>query len=146
MILLDFKDLLKQTLQVDLPTYTTQIREPWEGELAATNTVKQIWITREGFSNGEDIADLGQTTALSVPVFVSIVMQRPKTEAATRLTDQRAEDVIRACRKAVNIFNATHAESGALVNFMQEQSVIVEGFLVSVMHLDIEYDLGAEDT
>ncbi|GAA4002684.1 hypothetical protein GCM10022631_11740 [Deinococcus rubellus] len=143
MIVLNFIQALKAELQTSFPQYTVLAREPIEGELKASNAERQLWITTEGFDSGEDVADQGYSTEIRVPVFVSIVIQRPKTEAATIAALTRRLNVVQACQRAARAFN--HQESGALVNFMQEQPLIVEGFLVSVTHLDIEYDLGAED-
>lgn len=144
MIVLDFIQALKAELQHSFPTYTVQAREPVEGELKAASSERQLWITTEGFDSGEDVADQGLSSEIRVPVFISIIIQRPKTEAATQTALTRRLNVVQAAGRAASAFN--HQESGALVNFIQEQPMIVEGFLVSVTHLDIQYDLGTEDT
>ncbi|AWN22211.1 hypothetical protein DKM44_02310 [Deinococcus irradiatisoli] len=143
MIALTFIQALKAELQTSFPEYTVQAREPIEGELKASSSERQLWITTEGFDSGEDVADQGQSTEIRVPVFVSIVIQRPRSENATEVALTRRLNVVQACQRAARDFN--NQESDALVNFIQEQPLIIEGFLVSVTQLDIQYDLGAEE-
>jgi len=138
-----FIDALVAELRASLPTYTVEAREPAEGELVANSATKQIFVTREGIEPGEDIADLGLSTQVMVPVMVACVMQRPGTPALASAVLRRSLTIVQAIQRTMRDFAQTG--EATLLRFIQEQPQLIEGFYVSVSGVEVHFDLLAEE-
>ncbi|MCP2015619.1 hypothetical protein L1280_002787 [Deinococcus sp. HSC-46F16] len=138
-----FIDLLTAELQRSMPGYTVEAREPVEGELRASSTVKQVFITTEGIEPGEEVADFGASTQVMVPVMVACVMQRPGTVPLAAAVLRRRQAMVQAVQRTMRDF----AETGepTLLRFIQEQPQLIEGYLVSITGVEVHYDLLAEE-
>ncbi|MBZ9753178.1 hypothetical protein K7W42_20285 [Deinococcus sp. HMF7604] len=139
----EFIDLLQTTLEAALPSYTVEAREPAEGELVATDEVKQIFITTEGFDFAEGIADFGQTTRVVVPVMVGCVMQRPGKVTLAAKVLRRRLTLVQAVQRAVQDFGPVRPDVMAVP--LSEQPLLIEGYLVSMTGVELTFDLDAEE-
>lgn len=124
--------------------YTVEAREPAEGELLAREDAKQIFITTEGLEPGTDIADMGESTQVILPVMVACVMRRPGNVILAAQVLRRRLTLVQAVQRVMRDFN--QAQTGAQLRFIQEQPTLIEGYFVSVTGLELEFDLDAEDT
>lgn len=150
-----FIDLLTAELQRSMPGYTVEAREPVEGELRADAEVKQIFITTEGIEPGEQVADLGESTQVMIPVLASCVMKRPnertgtgvldvaKTVIATAKTLRRRLTMVQAVQRTMRDFAQTGEPT--FLRFIQEQPTLIEGFYVSITGVEVHFDLAAEE-
>lgn len=136
-------DHLSAELVRSLPGLTVEAREPTEGELAAGREAKQIFVTTEGIEMGEQIADLGLSTVVRVPVMVACVMPRPSTPLYAAQTLRRRLQVMQAIQRANRTFCQDRTD--CLLNIIQESPSLIEGFYVSITGIEIEFDLISEE-
>lgn len=140
-----FIDHLTVELTRSVPGVKVEAREPAESELAANANIKQIFITTEGIElpDGSQIADLGLSSVVSVPVMVACVMPRPATEEFAVQTLRRRLQVVQAVQRACRTF--CEQQTGCVLNIISEQPNIVEGYFVSVTGIEVEFDLLTEE-
>lgn len=146
--------------------YSVEAREPIEGELKANAVSKdaggnviptrQIFITTESISPGPNIADQGMSTASVIPVLIGLVMQRPNVRRADGTLDipgtitlqaktlRRRLTLVQAVQRVMREFGMQHSDVEDL-SFIQEQPVLMEGFLVSVVGIELTFYLGSEE-
>ncbi|MFB9991225.1 hypothetical protein ACFFLM_04410 [Deinococcus oregonensis] len=135
-----FITALKVELEASLPSYSVQAFEPIEGQLKVGTDSKFIFITTEGIESPEGVADMGASTRIRVPVLVSCVMALPDNEVLAAKILRRRLVIIQACQRVVRDF-----DPNVLVYLVQEQPSLIEGFYVSIVQLDVQYDLQAEE-
>lgn len=130
-------------LQSSLPGYTVEAREPFEGELVADATTKQIFVTREGIEPDEQYADGGASTQVMVPVMVACVMQRPGTPALAAGVLRRSLTIVQAIQRVIRAF--AQAGEPVYLRFLREEPQLIEGFYVSITGVEVHFDLAAEE-
>lgn len=152
----DFIDVLVGELTQRLPPeYSVQAREPLEGELDASASARQVFVTVDGIENADpEYADGGHNTRVRVPVMVGTVMRRPvvqgpqgevrlaETLKLARGTLARRLSVIQAIQKARRSF--AHSHSTVLTEYIGENPQSIEGFYVSVAGVLLEFNLDSE--
>ncbi|MDP9766650.1 hypothetical protein [Deinococcus enclensis] len=126
-------DALVAEIKTVLPDHKVEAREPAESELAANETVRQVFVTTEGLEPGEEFANQGESTQLLIPVFVSCVMPRPGTVVFAAQTLRRRLKLIQAVQRVIRDF--THAHPMADLTWIQERPSLVETFYVSIQAL-----------
>lgn len=136
-------DALVAEIKAVLPDHKVEAREPTESELAANETVRQVFVTTEGMEPGEAFADLGESTQLLIPVMVSCVMPRPGTVTYATQTLRRRLKLIQAVQRVIRDF--THAHPMADLTWIQEQPSLVETFYVSIQGIELRFNLPAEE-
>ena len=137
-------DHLAAELRQTFPTLTVEQREPAEGELAATEDTRQIFLTTEGIELGEQIADQGLSTVVLVPVMASTVMPRPSNPLDAVRTLRRRLKLFQAVQRSIRTFPPA-VDGAALLNIVQEQPNLIEGYYVSIVGIEITFDLATEE-
>lgn len=126
-----------------LPDHTVEAREPAEGELNANTTVKQVFVTTEGFQPAEEFADQGESTQLILPVMVACVMPRPGSVLYAAQTLRRRLKLTQAVQRVIRDF--THQHTEADLTWIQEQPTLIEGFYVSIQGIELRFSLPSEE-
>ena len=134
---LRFIDELALQLTAAFPGYQVNAQEPPETKLDP----RTMWIATDSIEQGVDIADLGETVGISVPVFITTVMSIPTTPAETKTTLARRLSIIQAAQRAARDFIPTN---GALVLYVGEGAVIGNDVYVSAVQVNVQYQLEAE--
>ena len=132
-----FIDQLTQQLIQAFPTYVVKAQEPPETNLKA----RTQWVATDSIEQGVDIADLGESVGIVVPVFIVTVMSVPATPAETRETLKRRLSVIQAAQRTCRTFVP---ENDALVMYIGESAVIGRDFYISTVQINVQYSLQAE--
>ena len=132
-----FIDQLTEQLVLAFPTYQVSAREPPETNLKPGTQ----WVATDSIEQGVDIADLGESVGIVVPVFITTVMSVPATPLETRATLARRLSVIQAAQRACRSFIP---ENDALVTYVCESAVIGGDLYVSTVQINIQYSLQAE--
>ena len=140
-----FIDALKTRLQERLggSGYRIEAREPFEGELAADAQTKQIFITTEGMRVPDALADGGSATQIVMPVATACVMRRPGEEVLSAKVLRRRQTVMQAIQSVVGEF--AHQRPDVLANIQNEDLLLIEGHHVSIITVDLSYDLDSEE-
>lgn len=146
----DFVAVLKAELERTFTPhgFTVEAREPVESEVGEGENgpgQKEIFISTGGFSFPEGIADMGETTRLTVPVLVSTVMGFPRSEAATAAVLARRLSVVRAIQRAVRDFSLS--APGHLLSVVPDANTPenIEGYYVDLIGILVEFDLPCEE-
>lgn len=140
-----FINALAAEIKAALPDHTVEAREPAETELAANKDVRQVFLTTEGLElpEGQQIASQGESSVVLLPVLASLVMPRPGSADLALRTLRRRIVFMQAVQRAVRAFAAAH--TGIELNILQEQPTLIEGYYVSIIGVELVFDLSLED-
>ncbi|WP_261665497.1 hypothetical protein [Deinococcus sp. Marseille-Q6407] len=123
--------------------YRVEAREPLDGELKATKEAKQIFITTEGMRVPDALADGGSATQIIMPVATACVMRRPGEEVLSAKVLRRRQTVMQAIQSVVEEFSDQRPD--VLANIQNEDLLLIEGHHVSIITVDLSYDLDSEE-
>lgn len=115
--------------------YTVQAREPADSDLAPGT----MWVSNDGFKAEEGMADMGYSTSVTLPVYVSTVLDPPWDVPSAYQSLRRRRQVIGTVQKVIREFSGTLP-----IIFRGENLLARKEYEVAYIQLDVQEDLEAD--